>query len=111
MNFDFNIIMDLLIPHITVFCLVVGYVLKKWMPLDNKFIPTILVILGALAGGILNGWDFIAITAGMISALASVGLHQAFYQYMKIDSSALFEVDGMGKGDEEVEEDKEDKEE
>ena len=111
MTFNFDVIMDLLIPHIVIFSLIVGFILKKWMPLDNKYIPTVLVALGALLGGLVGGWDFEHIVAGMLSALASTGLHQTFYQYMKIDSSVLFEVDEMGKGDEEEkeEEEKEDK--
>ena len=104
MNFDFSIINELMIPIVVVFSLIVGYVLKKWIPCDNKIIPTILVIIGGLLGGLISGWNIESITGGMLSGLASTGLHQLFYQYMKIDSSVLFEVDEMGKGEEKEEE-------
>lgn len=101
MNFDFSIINEIMIPIVVIFSLIVGYILKKWIPCDNKIIPTVLVCLGGILGGLISGWNIESITGGMLSGLASVGLHQAFYQYMKIDSTALFEVDEMGKGEDE----------
>lgn len=75
-----------LIPIITVGCLCIGFVLKKWMPADDKWIPTILLILGAISGAILFGFDYEGIVKGMLSGLASVGLHQAFHQFLKEDT-------------------------
>ena len=72
-----------LIPIITVGCLCIGFVLKKWMPADDKWIPTVLLILGAISGAILFGFDYEGIVKGMLSGLASVGLHQAFHQFLK----------------------------
>ena len=72
-----------LIPIITIGCLCIGFVLKKWMPADDKWIPTILLILGAISGAILFGFDYEGIVKGMLSGLASVGLHQAFHQFLK----------------------------
>lgn len=101
MNFDFTIINEMLIPVVVIFSLILGYILKKWIPTDNKFIPTILVCVGAILGGIISGWNLESITSGMLSALASTGLHQLFYQYMKIDERAIiYEVDHMGPGEE-----------
>ena len=80
MNIDFE---TYLIPIITVGCLCVGFVLKKWLPTDDKWIPTILLILGAVSGAILFGLDYEVIVKGMLSGLASVGLHQVFYQFAK----------------------------
>ena len=77
---------DYLIPVITVGCLCVGFVLKKWLPTDDKWIPTILLILGAISGAILFGFDYEGIVKGMLSGLASVGLHQAFHQFLKVDT-------------------------
>lgn len=100
MNFDFTIINEMLIPVVVIFSLILGYILKKWIPTDNKFIPTILVCVGAILGGIISGWNLESITSGMLSALASTGLHQLFYQYMKIDDATTImgEVDYMGPG-------------
>lgn len=77
----------LIIPIITVACMCVGYILKHWMPTDNKWIPTILLILGAASGIILFGLDYEGIVKGMVSGLAAVGLHQAFYQHLKLPIS------------------------
>ena len=72
-----------LIPIITLGCLCIGFVLKKWMPADDKWIPTVLLVLGAISGAILFGFDYEGIVKGMVSGLASVGLHQAFHQFLK----------------------------
>lgn len=80
MNISFE---DYLIPIIMVGCMCVGYVLKQWMPTDNKWIPTILLIVGGISGVILFGLDYTGIVKGMLSGLASVGLHQVFYQIEK----------------------------
>ncbi|MCQ2563864.1 MAG: phage holin family protein [Mogibacterium sp.] len=83
MNINFE---NYLIPIITVGCLCIGFVLKKWMPADDKWIPTILLVLGAISGAILFGVDYEGIVKGMLSGLASVGLHQAFHQFIKVDT-------------------------
>ena len=75
-----------LIPIIAIGCLCIGFVLKKWMPADDKWIPTILLVLGAISGAILFGFDYEGIVKGMLSGLASVGLHQAFHQFIKKDT-------------------------
>ena len=83
MNINFE---TYLIPIITIGCLCIGFVLKKWMPADDKWIPTILLVLGAISGAILFGFDYEGIVKGMLSGLASVGLHQAFHQFIKVDT-------------------------
>ena len=80
MNIDFD---EYLIPIIVVGCLCVGFVLKKWMPKDDKWIPTILFFLGCISGAIVLGFSYEGIVKGAISGLASVGLHQVFYQHIK----------------------------
>lgn len=91
MNINFE---EFLIPVITVGCLCVGYVLKKWLPTDDKWIPTILLILGAISGAILFGFDYTGVVKGMLSGLASVGLHQVFYQFVKNQIIPL-DIEGM----------------
>lgn len=91
MNINFE---DYLIPIITIGCLCVGFVLKKWMPTDDKYIPTILLVIGAISGAIVFGLSYEGIVKGMLSGLASVGLHQAFHQFIKDDLSEI-EVDEM----------------
>lgn len=76
---------DYMIPIITIASLCIGYVLKKWMPADDKWIPTILSILGALSGLVLFGANYEGVVKGMVSGLAAVGLHQVFKQHMKLE--------------------------
>ena len=91
MNIDFE---TYLIPIITVGCMCVGFVMKKWLPTDDKWIPTALLILGAITGAILFGFQYEGIAKGMLSGLASVGLHQVFYQFAK-NKIIPMDIDGM----------------
>lgn len=63
-------------------CLITGYIAKKWVKdLDNKYIPTMMALLGvALNIWIAGGVSPEVILAGAFSGLASTGLHQAFKQ-------------------------------
>jgi hypothetical protein len=83
---DLEFIVDLYIPIVMVICLCVGFVLKKFAPTDNKWIPLTLMILGAVLGCIA-GWDINLehIAAGMVTGLASTGLHQVFSQLIGAD--------------------------
>lgn len=76
---------DYMIPIITAGALCIGYVMKKWLPTDDKWIPTVLLILGALSGIFVCGLSYEGIVKGMVSGLAAVGLHQVFKQHMKLD--------------------------
>lgn len=91
MNINFE---DYLIPIITVGCMCVGFVMKKWLPTDDKWIPTALLILGAISGAILFGFQYEGIVKGMLSGLASVGLHQVFYQFAK-NKIIPMDIEGM----------------
>jgi len=84
---DITLVDAMIIPMITIASLCIGYVMKHWLPSDDKWIPTILLILGAVSGVILFGLDYEGIVKGMVSGLASVGLHQAFYQHLKLPIS------------------------
>lgn len=108
MNIDLE---QYLIPIITVGCLCIGFVLKKWLPTDDKWIPTILLIVGAVSGAILFGLDYEGIVKGMLSGLASIGLHQVVHQIDKnrqlpVDMSGLQYLEDEEIEPEEVEEDK-----
>lgn len=79
MNLEF--IVDMYIPIVMVICLCVGFVLKRFAPTDNKWIPLIMLILGAVIACIYNkGFDIDHLAAGMVTGLASTGLHQVFAQ-------------------------------
>lgn len=77
---DLTFITEVYVPIIVVACLIVGYIVKKWITdVDNKYIPTIVCILGAILGCIVNqSINVDVIVAGAASGLASTGLHQAY---------------------------------
>jgi len=80
MNIDFFDTMYM--PIVIAACLILGFIIKQWIPGDNKWIPTILAIFGALIA-VVAMWPVISletIIAGAFSGLASTGLHQAFKQ-------------------------------
>ena len=94
---DISYLSDYMIPVIVGLCLCVGYVTKKWVKdVDNKFIPTLCAALG-VALACWASWPAIdagTILAGMVSGLASTGLHQAFKQlvgdnYARMQQKAL----------------------
>ena len=41
--------------YVLVGCLVVGWLMKKFLPTDNKIIPLVMVILGAIVYVLLEG--------------------------------------------------------
>lgn len=80
------------IPIVLVACLVVGYLMKNFMPTDNKYIPLTVTMLGAVLGCItMQGITLEAIVAGAVTGLASTGLHQAFKQF--IDDGEIIRKD------------------
>ena len=94
MNIEF--IDEFIMPIITACGLCIGFVMKKWLPADDKWIPTVLLVLGAVSGLILFGVDYEGIVKGMVSGLAAVGLHQAFKQHLKVEPiQTTFNEDGL----------------
>lgn len=85
---DLEFIIDMYIPGVMVICLCIGFIMKKFLPTDNKFIPLTLMILGGVLGCIA-GWDINLehIAAGMVTGLASTGLHQVFSQLIGGDDT------------------------
>lgn len=81
---DIKIIDAMLVPIIIIASFCIGYVLKKWLPTDDKWIPTILFVFGAVSGAILFGVNYEGIVKGALSGLASVGFHQVIKQYLKL---------------------------
>lgn len=79
MNFD--ILTDHYIPIVIIACLIIGYCIKHITWLDkvsNQYIPTILAVLGAIFGCVVNGVSFQNVVAGALSGLISTGLYEAF---------------------------------
>ncbi|MEG0165629.1 phage holin family protein [Anaerorhabdus sp.] len=69
---------------ITLICLGMGFVLKLWVKdLDNKYIPTLVFVLGIALSVMASGFTIEAVNTGWISGIASTGLYELVHQLMK----------------------------
>lgn len=70
-------------------CLCVGYIIKHAIPSGkiNKYIPLIMGVLGVGVNVWLNAFSFTPeiLLGGLLSGLASTGLHQLFKQFIEKD--------------------------
>lgn len=76
---------EYMLPVVLGVCLCVGYIIKQWLSdVDNKYIPTIVAVLGIVLSAWISGWNITpeVILSGMISGLSSTGLHQLFKQFI-----------------------------
>lgn len=81
---DFTILNDYFVVVVVVACLVIGYIIKKWIKdVENKYIPTILAIVGAVLNPVVSGLSVESIVYGALMGLASTGLHQAFTRFIE----------------------------
>ena len=81
-----DFLQNYMMPVVVGICLCVGFVLKKWVKdVDNKYIPTICALLGIVLAAWIQSWVLTpdVVLSGLISGLASTGLHQAFKQYLE----------------------------
>ena len=75
-------------PAILVICWLVGYGVKQIEGLDNKWIPVIVGVVGAVLGAVgyftISGFPaqnyLDAIVIGIVSGEASTGIHQVYKQ-------------------------------
>jgi len=81
---DFAILTENFVLVVMVACLIVGYLIKTSFDfIPNKYIPTILAILGAILNAVVGGVSVESIVYGALMGLASTGLHQAFKQFIE----------------------------
>ena len=81
---DFSALSDYFVLVVLVACLVVGYIIKSSLNfIPNKFIPTILAVLGAILNAVVTGLSVESIVYGAVMGLASTGMHQAFKQFIE----------------------------
>lgn len=81
---DFSILSEYFVLVVVVACLVVGYIIKKWIKdIENKYIPTILAVLGAVLNAVVSGVSVESIVFGALMGLASTGMHQAFTRFIE----------------------------
>lgn len=89
MKFDMTFFNEIAMPMVVAACLIIGYIVKKWVDdVDNKYIPSILAILGAVLGCIVKQCVSVEVlVGGAFSGLISTGLHQVFKQLIGGDNS------------------------
>ena len=77
---------EYMMPVVLGICLVIGWIVKKWITdIDNKYIPTIVTVLGAVLAAWFNSWVVTPeiILSGLITGAASTGMHQLFTQFIE----------------------------
>lgn len=81
---DFSQLTQYFVLVVMVACLVVGYILKtSFDKLPNKYIPTILAVVGAVLNVFVGGLSVESVVYGALMGLASTGLHQAFTRFIE----------------------------
>lgn len=71
------------------FCLCIGYVIKTSLDfIPNKYIPLIMLVLGAILGIVtnLNDLSINMVLTGMFSGLASTGMYEMFKNLINKES-------------------------
>lgn len=79
---------EYMLPVVLGICLCVGYIVKKWIKdVDNKYIPTIVAIIGIILSIWISNWNITPqiILSGLVSGLSSTGMHQLFKQFIGAD--------------------------
>lgn len=85
---DFSVLTEHFVVVVLVACLVVGYIIKKSLDfIPNKYIPTILAIIGAALNAVVSGPSVETVVYGALMGLASTGLHQAFTRFIENNSN------------------------
>ena len=77
---------EFMMPVVLGICLYLGYSnMNLLTDVDNKYIPTICGVLGIVIAAWINGFAFSPeiVLSGLISGLASTGLHQALTQFIE----------------------------
>lgn len=77
---------EFMLPVVLGICLCIGYIVKKWISdVDNKYIPTIVSIVGVVLSMWISKWNISpeVILSGLISGLSSTGMHQLFKEFIE----------------------------
>lgn len=86
---DFSSFTEYFVAVVLVACLILGYIIKtSFDKIPNKYIPTILAVLGAILNAVVSGLSVESVVYGALTGLASTGLHQAFTRFIeKVDTT------------------------
>lgn len=93
---DFSFLSNYVIVVVVGLCMCFGYVLNTiFDSIPNKYIPLIMLCLGTAINVVLNRTNINVdvILGGMVSGLASTGLHQAVHQIKKDGNSSKEDTD------------------
>ena len=86
---DINFLLEYINLPILGICLMVGYVLKTaFVKFPNKYIPLAALTLGTIIAIVVNvksGINIDVVLGGMISGLASTGLHEMLRNLLNKD--------------------------
>lgn len=81
---DFTQLTNYFVLVVMVACLVVGYIVKTSFDfVPNKYIPTILAVVGAVLNAVVSGMSVESVVYGALMGLASTGVHQAFTRFVE----------------------------
>lgn len=81
---DFSQLTQYFVLVVMIACLVVGYIVKtSFDKVPNKYIPTILAVVGAVLNAVVSGMSVESVVYGALMGLASTGLHQAFTRFIE----------------------------
>lgn len=69
--------------YVVIGCCVVGWLMKKFLPTDNKIIPLTLTVLGAIIFALIEGFSVVNVIIGAFTGAAATGLHQIFAQFIE----------------------------
>lgn len=100
--------------YVVIGCCIVGWLMKKFLPTDNRIIPVTLTIIGAIVYVLLEGVSVVNFIIGAFTGAASTGLHQIFAQYVEgtrdrdEDLIGAYETDDYDMEDEDYELEEED---
>jgi prepilin signal peptidase PulO-like enzyme (type II secretory pathway) len=84
MKMNFTSLTEYFVVVVVVACLVVGYIIKTSFDfIPNKYIPTILAVIGAVLNAVVSGISVESVVYGALMGLASTGLHQTFKQFIE----------------------------
>lgn len=87
---DFTVLTEYFVLVVLVACLIVGYLIKTSFDfIPNKYIPTILAVLGAVLNAVVSGPAVETIVYGALMGLASTGMHQAFTRFIENDGTGV----------------------
>lgn len=69
--------------YVVIGCCIVGWLMKKFLPMDNKIIPLTLTLVGAIVFVLIDGFGVENVIIGAFNGAAATGLHQIFKQLVE----------------------------